>query len=183
MQYYMAYPPYGPPVTKYHEYRFDWLPDRIDYYVDGWLMATFTENIPSSAGAIHLSHWSNGNEHWSQGPPDQDAVMTVAYVKAYFNTTARRTEATENECASLDWTGQNDVMCQIPDQTAPPWPGGPFGNDTGKTSFFTRRMDETVDEPADGPPLRSPAVGRSERLRAAIVLLLTVFWTWMFLEV
>ena len=159
MIYYMPYPPYGPAVTKYHEYRFDWLPDRIDYYIDNYRMATFTENIPSTPGAIHLSHWSNGNTHWSFGPPAEDAVMTVAYVKAYFNTTdAVRVASLPPQCGTLDSAGHNEALCQIPDQTTAPWPGGPFGNQTGKTFFFTRpEAEPTVNDTADDNAIPSAA--------------------------
>lgn len=54
MIYQMAFPPGGTPAN-YNEYRFDWLPGRIDYYINGWLAWTTTENIPSTAGRIHFS--------------------------------------------------------------------------------------------------------------------------------
>ncbi|WPH01929.1 glycoside hydrolase family 16 protein [Acrodontium crateriforme] len=73
------------PSDDYHEYRFDWLPNRIDFYVDGRYLINFTESIPDSPGSLHLSHWSNGNPNWSGGPPAKDAVLMVEYVKAYFN--------------------------------------------------------------------------------------------------
>jgi hypothetical protein len=86
MIYQMAFPPGGTPAN-YNEYRFDWLPGRISYYVNGYHAWTTEENIPSTPGGIHFSHWSNGNPLWSQGPPIHDAALTVSYVKAYFNST------------------------------------------------------------------------------------------------
>ncbi len=103
----------SPPSDDYNEYRFDCeyaasrtpretlsetsadgffsrtkgLPGRVDFYVNGKLLSSTTENVPSSPGRIHISHWSNGNPSWSRGPPLSDAVMTVSYVKAYFNST------------------------------------------------------------------------------------------------
>lgn len=43
-------------TTAFHEYRYDWLPDRCDFYIDGVLQNTFTENIPTSAGYLM---WNN----------------------------------------------------------------------------------------------------------------------------
>ena len=53
--YKMAFPP-GGTAANYNEYRFDWLPGRIDYYINGRHAWTTTENIPSTAGRIHFSH-------------------------------------------------------------------------------------------------------------------------------
>ncbi|EME85748.1 glycoside hydrolase family 16 protein, partial [Pseudocercospora fijiensis CIRAD86] len=76
------------PASGYNEYRFDWLPERVDFYANGQLLTTVTRNVPRNAGKLHISHWSNGNPGWSAGPPEQDAVMVVSYVKAYFNTSS-----------------------------------------------------------------------------------------------
>ncbi|EMC97835.1 glycoside hydrolase family 16 protein, partial [Baudoinia panamericana UAMH 10762] len=75
------------PTEGWHEYRFDWLPDRIDKFADGAWLTTFTEDVPNRAGGVHLSHWSNGDPGWSGGPPGGDAVVRVRWVEAYFNTT------------------------------------------------------------------------------------------------
>lgn len=76
-----------------------------------------------------LNHWSNGNEKWSGGPPAEDAVMTVAYVKAYFNSSdparvARFEEACKGE-------GGEERVCRVPEQRGVP--EGGVG-----TYFFTQ---------------------------------------------
>jgi hypothetical protein len=53
MVYQMAFPPGG---FDYNEYRFDWLPGRIDYYINSWFAWSETENVPSTPGRIHISH-------------------------------------------------------------------------------------------------------------------------------
>jgi hypothetical protein len=113
-------------AQEFHEYRFDWMPDRIQFYVDGILARTTTENIPDSPGHLMLSHWSNGNPGWSGGPPTEDAVMEVGYVKAYFNTTLSRDEP-KAECREL----HPDMVCVVPDQTSPPFTHG------YKTHFYS----------------------------------------------
>jgi len=125
--------PYAPGVDLlqgFHEYRFDWMPDRIDFYLDGYLALTTTENIPSSPGHLLLSHLSNGNPDWSGGPPMEDAVMTVAYVKAYFNTTTSHDQP-KLECREV----HADTICVVPDQTSPPEP-------KGKTHFYFMSHEE-----------------------------------------
>ncbi|KAH9828140.1 glycoside hydrolase family 16 protein [Teratosphaeria destructans] len=78
------------PTADMHEYRFDWLPGRIDMFADGQWMRTFEDSVPFSAGALHLIHWSNGDPGWSAGPPSEDAVLTVSHVHAYFNTSSQQ---------------------------------------------------------------------------------------------
>ncbi|EME48172.1 glycoside hydrolase family 16 protein, partial [Dothistroma septosporum NZE10] len=119
------------PQEGYHEYRFDWLPDRVEFYADGTVLQTMRENVPSQAGAVHLSHWSNGNAGWSGGPPREDAVMVVSYVKAYFNSSIDGVgEKSLGEC------GQGEEVCQVPDQRTAPELSGMEGNRTGHTMFF-----------------------------------------------
>ena len=46
----------GGSIADYNEYRFDWMPGRIDYYINSRFMWSTTENIPSTSGRIHISH-------------------------------------------------------------------------------------------------------------------------------
>jgi len=126
--------PVGLP-NDFHEYRFDWMPDRIDFYVDGSLVRTMTENIPDSPGHLMLSHWSNGDPNWSGGPPIENAIMTVGYVKAYFNTTASR-DNFKAECHDLD----PYAVCVVPDVTSPPFSKG------RKTHFYSMWHEEHKDD-------------------------------------
>jgi len=123
-------------ITEYpqgfHEYRFDWMPDRVEFYVDGYHAWSLTDNIPDSPGHIALNHWSNGNPLWSGGPPTEDAVMTVGYVKAYFNTTASG-DKLKAECRQLP--AGSDAVCVVPHQTVPPDP-------KVKTTFFSELHEE-----------------------------------------
>jgi hypothetical protein len=127
------------PADDYNEYRFDWLPDRIDYYINGKFAWSETQNVPSAAGRIHISHWSNGNPFWTRGPPVTDAVTTVSYVKAYFNSTnASRVHEYQKGCAATTGDGEK-AMCRIPNQEQPPNPFGKNGNETGHTVFLTQQ--------------------------------------------
>jgi beta-glucanase (GH16 family) len=131
------------PKTAYNEFRFDWLPDRVDFYANGELLRTITDNVPSSPGSLHIIHWSNGNDGWSGGPPEEDAVMTVSYVKAYFNSS--NPVSTSKSLYNCHPSGRvGDVACRIPDQTVPPNPLGPNGNRTAQTYFFSRDIENLV---------------------------------------
>ncbi|KAM0349301.1 hypothetical protein ACHAPU_003710 [Fusarium lateritium] len=74
------------PTDAFHEYRFDYILGRVLFYADGKILAQMGgDDMPSAGGHLILQHWSNGNSLWSGGPPEKDAVITVSYVKAYFN--------------------------------------------------------------------------------------------------
>jgi beta-glucanase (GH16 family) len=73
------------PTNGFHEYRFDFVPGYINFYADQVLIGSMSSPPPAAGRHLILSHWSNGNSQWSQGPPAQDAVLTIGYVKAYFN--------------------------------------------------------------------------------------------------
>lgn len=125
---------------EYHEYRFDWLPDRVDYYINGDHVKTFTGEVPNTPGHLMLGHWSNGNPDWSAGPPLQDAVMTVGYVKAYFNVTTR--DEPRVGCHDLSVT---DAVCVIPPQNRPPI------SDGKRTHFYSLPAKGEAPEHNDFP--------------------------------
>ncbi|ORZ21521.1 concanavalin A-like lectin/glucanase domain-containing protein [Absidia repens] len=70
------------PSSGFHEYRFDWYPDRAEFYIDGHLAQTLTTNIPQTPGRFMFSHWSDGNPKFSHGPPANDASMEIKSIVA-----------------------------------------------------------------------------------------------------
>ncbi|KAI1423827.1 glycoside hydrolase, family 16 [Xylaria sp. FL1777] len=105
------------PSTEFHEYRFDFLPDKVFFYADGDLLAEATgSGVPTTPGHLLVSHWSNGNPGWSHGPPTVDAVTTVSYVKAYFNSSLeQRQRDFAMRCKDPTISGS---VCAIPDHNA-----------------------------------------------------------------
>lgn len=103
------------PTQAFHEYRFDYMRGKVFFYADSKLLAEMEgHDMPNSSGHLILQHWSNGNPKWSGGPPEQDAVMTVSYVKAYFNSSdPRATKEAHTQCAHA---GQQ--KCHVKDVTA-----------------------------------------------------------------
>jgi hypothetical protein len=89
---------------------------------------------------------SNGNDQWSQGPPEKDAVLTINYVKAYFNTSdSARDEQYASRCpVPLPNTVMvNDVpqqVCAIPNAPGDPSPLFP---PYGPSYFFTQHANQT----------------------------------------
>lgn len=132
------------PDEKFHEYRFDWTKDRVQFFVDGTFLYEMTENIPTEGGGLFLNHWSNGDPLWSAGPPDRDTVMTISYVKSYFNSTdtERSQNAYKQRCPTYDPT----KVCAIPAQMTPPDKSS--GTDGAKTYFFSREKDMTPGQTA-----------------------------------
>ncbi|UKZ78116.1 hypothetical protein TrVFT333_005850 [Trichoderma virens FT-333] len=112
------------PTIGFHEYRFDYLPSRVLFYADSKLLAEMNgTSVPSGPGHIILQHWSNGNPLWSGGPPTEDAVLTVSYVKAYFNSSNTIIqESAAESCRRARGDGSdssnNDRVCTIADVTA-----------------------------------------------------------------
>ncbi|KAL7626959.1 hypothetical protein AAE478_003734 [Parahypoxylon ruwenzoriense] len=105
------------PTTDFHEYRIDFLPDKVIFYADAKMLAEMNgTGVPSSPGHLHLSHWSNGNMGWSQGPPETDAITTVRYVKAYFNSSLEsRQHDYQMRCKD---PSAPSAVCTIPDNNA-----------------------------------------------------------------
>ncbi|KAF2996481.1 hypothetical protein E8E13_004986 [Curvularia kusanoi] len=99
------------PAQNFHEYRYDWSQEAVSYYVDGKWLGDIKDFIPTTPGYVELSHWSDGFQGWSGGPPSQDALMTVAYFVGYFNSTdSSRVQEFEERCA--DGRGASHV-CDV----------------------------------------------------------------------
>lgn len=123
------------PDDGFHEYRFDWAPNSVSFYADGVLLRTMDTDIPTSPGHITFSHWSNGDPLWSGGPPEEDAVLTVQYFKAYFNSSLdSRHSDWERRCK--DPSAVN-ATCPVPEITDDP---------DAKTFFFVNQKDSAKNQ-------------------------------------
>jgi beta-glucanase (GH16 family) len=117
------------PDEEFHEYRFDWTPEKVSFYVDGKWIYEMTENIPTEGGRLFLNHWSNGDPLWSAGPPEKDTPMTISYIKAYFNSTSEeRHKVHQERCPNYD----PNKVCAIPAQDKAP------NGKNAQTYFFTQ---------------------------------------------
>ena len=65
--------------NDYHTYRFDWYAgDRVEFYIDGELVATITENVPTEPMKVWIGAWC---PTWSGEPTAGDFTMTVKSFK------------------------------------------------------------------------------------------------------
>ncbi|KAF2762856.1 concanavalin A-like lectin/glucanase [Pseudovirgaria hyperparasitica] len=127
------------PDQAFHEYRFDWTPHKVSFYVDGNWQYDMNQGVPSSPGHLVLNHWSNGDGNWSAGPPELSTIMTISYVKAYFNSSSSdRQIVYQKSCPVVD----SSKICRIPTLSATPDNTGPNANDTAHTYFFTQDRGE-----------------------------------------
>ena len=135
-----AYLPFNP-TLDFHEYRIDFLPGRVRFYADNQLLANMKgPAVPDHSGHLVLQHWSNGNRLWSAGPPSRDAVTTVAYVKAYFNSSLeQRHQDWENRCPDPSVPG---AVCRIPEPSPT--------NSTPTNWFFSYQNNMTNNQTVSG---------------------------------
>lgn len=101
---------------NFTEYRVDWTPKEINYFIDGVLYRTMTKEqdrkLPSVPGALYFTHWSTGNYFSSQGPPPNETVANVGWVRLFFNSstmTADDHAAFDSRCHVSDACPQSDV--------------------------------------------------------------------------
>ncbi|KAI8143159.1 concanavalin A-like lectin/glucanase domain-containing protein [Fennellomyces sp. T-0311] len=73
------------PTSAFHEYRFDWTPEEITYYLDGEYANQFNTSIPGSPGRVIVNHWTDGNPKYSGLPPSEDATLQLANLTLFFN--------------------------------------------------------------------------------------------------
>ncbi|CAN8096084.1 unnamed protein product [Discula destructiva] len=74
------------PTTSEHEYRLDWTPGRVTWYIDGAEAWTTTSDVPDTPGSWLFNNWSNGDKGWSAGPPATQADFKIKDIYIYYNT-------------------------------------------------------------------------------------------------
>lgn len=122
------------PADGYHEYRIDFIPGLIIYYADDQVIGTLNGSIPSQPGHMILTQWSNGDPTWSGGPPVTDAVLAIAGVRAYFNSS----DPTRQAAAAARCTDPTagDSVCYIPDYNP--------GSNSLFVEYFSNEQNKTV---------------------------------------
>lgn len=75
-------------TTDFLEHRIDWVPGHTDFYLDGTLQASFTENVPFTAGTWLWNNWSDGDPGWTGAPPLEDSIMEISKIEMYYNRTS-----------------------------------------------------------------------------------------------
>jgi len=65
----------------FHEYKFVWSPAKIEFYLDGTLVSTHTEHIPSAPAAVLINLW--GTNSTSFGGVATPGEPTYLYVSSF----------------------------------------------------------------------------------------------------
>ena len=155
------------PDEGFHEYRFDWTPTAVMYYADGVLLKTMTKSIPTSPGRITLSHWSNGDPSWSAGPPATDAILTVQYLKGYFNSSdVARQNDWKNRCHHVKAV---NATCPIPEVTT-----DTNSNATAHTFFFSREKNMAANQTVSGMNSAASSMRWTQSASTAVIALMLV---------
>lgn len=71
----------------YHEYRFDWLPGLVTFYIDSVERYRMTTNILDKPGRFMFNHWTDSNANFSQGPVKENAFLFIKNMTFFFNST------------------------------------------------------------------------------------------------
>lgn len=91
------------------EFRFDWMPDKVDFWIGDVLTRSAKsdkisrEKYPVTPSPIYFKHWSDGDPYAMEGPPPNRTLGRVGWTRAFFNT------------SSMNETGheQFDARCDI----------------------------------------------------------------------
>ncbi|KAM7221381.1 glycoside hydrolase, family 16 [Rhypophila decipiens] len=155
------------PTTDFHEYRIDYIHGQVLFYADGAVLAQMNGSaVPTSPGHLVLQHWSNGNALWSGGPPARDAVLTVEYVKAYFNSSLSQ--------RAQDWRGRckdpyaENAVCAIPSFDGK--------NSSARDWFFSDHGNMTNNQTVSNENSGSSLVRRGELMTVMGGLFLASGW-------
>lgn len=67
------------PTADFHEYRFDFYPEKVEFYVDGERMHHFTEGLPEDPMRLYVNAWF---PRWLSGEkPEEDLYTQVEWLQ------------------------------------------------------------------------------------------------------
>ncbi|KAF2178606.1 glycoside hydrolase family 16 protein [Zopfia rhizophila CBS 207.26] len=101
----------------YTEYRIDWTQDAIHFYVGGNLMRSILrqkhKGMPSVPAPFYFKHWATGNMYSMEGPPAQQSVANIGWIRMFFNSSSLSKEKREkfrDRCLITDACSTNDIF-------------------------------------------------------------------------
>jgi hypothetical protein len=99
----------------YTEYRVDWTPESIKYYIGGRIQQSNTKELngtlPSTPSALQWQHWSTGDAYASQGPPIERGEANVKTMRLFFNSSTMTTDQHQE----FDTRCQPSLACSMDD--------------------------------------------------------------------
>ncbi len=144
--------PVSSPLSDYHVYRIEWLPDRVRWLVDGKEVRTEFDHVPNKAMNLHINFWA-ASSGWKNAYSDtlKPAASEAAKKSYYFDATYAKvfelSTASGNAKANVlkgtqmaDWVGGRGGHDEI---------RGKGGNDTlaghrGDDLIFGGAGDDTI---------------------------------------
>jgi hypothetical protein len=96
------------PTAEFHEYRFDWFPDVVIFYVDGVEMYRMVTNVLQRPSRIMFNHWTDGNRNFSKGPAKEDASLWVKNMTFFYNTSVTGQQQCINASKICDVQGNTN---------------------------------------------------------------------------
>ena len=104
--------PYKDLYNVNREYRFDWMPNNVTFYVDGKNVGSLIES-PSAPSRVMLMNWSSGDKDWT-GIPKTDVIAKFRNMNFFFNSSHPYVVAKYNtKCAAAKAAGRTDAFCQV----------------------------------------------------------------------
>lgn len=73
-------------LQTFRDYRFDWTPNQVDFYVDNDKLYSAKDSIPSTPARVMLMNWGNGDLNWSD-LPKENVYAKFRNVRVFFNST------------------------------------------------------------------------------------------------
>lgn len=100
-------------LSDYHDYRFDWMPGKVDFFVDGKQLYTANRYSPTAASRMMLMNWGNGDVDWSS-LPTVPVYARFRNVRMFFNSSHPYVlENFPKACAAAKASGSKDTLCSV----------------------------------------------------------------------
>lgn len=101
---------------QFLDYRIDWTEEAVEWYAGGQRLRTaFSENssVPVKPLSFYVKHWSNGNENWMEGPPEEDTSGSVGWVRAFFNSSINEASSLPSNCRAAQRCSTEDWSLRV----------------------------------------------------------------------
>ncbi|KAK4494961.1 hypothetical protein PRZ48_014317 [Zasmidium cellare] len=111
-------PPKIPPGKPwdFQDLRFDWTNESVNFWIGKNRTRSVTKlqrDLPAVPETLYFSHWSTGDDRWMQGPPVNNSVANVRWIRAFFNSSLM----TPSDHAKYDQQCNLTAACSTEDTT------------------------------------------------------------------
>lgn len=163
-------------LYSYRDYRFDWMPNQVDFFVDNKLVYSESTNVQKVSGRWMLMNWANGDQQWS-GMPVTDSLARVKNVRSFFNSSHPTIVDYYNKACSAS-SGNADAVCDIASVPSTELYGYEE-NVVRKFNAGKKSSGGSVVKPAPTQPVTSSAsdcVGTIGVIITLVIVTMLMFW-------